>query len=185
MYVLTSVPLNFVVNTVPYYYCTVFTTKFNGTVFRLVVITDMTIIKFGHYKSELNENALSDKKIVTYMHLYDNRIFFDLKKNLSKAVIFALSLLSSLVFFNQTSLTKSSYLQVLSAMMVSMSSWEISVMARDVPVLSKELKSPRLILLKLGMAKMENYLLKKSMISLMLSLMILTRMNCDCEKQNF
>ena len=74
---LTSVPLNFVVNTVLYYYCTVFTTKFNGTVFRLVVITDMTIIKFGHYKSELNENALSDKKIVTYMHLYNNRIFFD------------------------------------------------------------------------------------------------------------
>ena len=30
-------------------------------------------------------------------------------KILSKAVIFALSLLSSLVFFNQTSLTKSSY----------------------------------------------------------------------------
>ena len=111
--------------------------------------------------------------------------FLIFKKNLSKAVIFALSLLSSLVFFNQTSLTKSSYLQVPSAMMVSMSSWEISVMARDVPVLSKELKSPRLILLKLGMAKMENYLLKKSMISLMLSLMILTRMNCDCEKQNF
>jgi hypothetical protein len=34
------------------------------------------------------------------------------------------------------------------------------------------------------MAKMGNYLLKKSMISLMLSLMILTRMNCDCENQN-
>ena len=103
---------------------------------------------------------------------------------MSKAVIFALSLLSSLVFFNQTSLTRSPYLQVPSAMMVSMSSWEISVMARDVPVLSKELKSPRLILLKLGMAKMGNYLLKKSMICLMLSLMILTRMNCDCENQN-